>query len=330
MTKETEQLHLDDKAEAVAEYRAARTSPWGCELPESLLGEVFSRLGWRCKAVRLVCAGWQGAHDKLLPRLRWLLPGGAFYGQAPLGLERVGGHVENLLLNADRFVWFVSQLQSLPALTSLTLQIPDSLTAAAALALGSLTMLTSLELHRGADFELLLTDAFEEEMYATEEEEEELDSEELHMRARGAMYLEYVKQRDELRELAAMDNWWQALRPLTRLTYLDLSKCVSVTDQTLAALTGLTALACLKLSDPVVAAGERHCVEVDLRHDHSITDEGMQAMAQLAALTSLELSNFGLTVGSVLGDPNAVQALQAALPHLVVTTVTYMQDPAYM
>jgi hypothetical protein len=61
---QTETARLDAKAEAVEAYRAARTSQWGCELPESLLREVFSHLAWRCKAVRLVCAGWNGAHDK--------------------------------------------------------------------------------------------------------------------------------------------------------------------------------------------------------------------------------------------------------------------------
>jgi hypothetical protein len=76
MTDEMVQLHteaarLDAKADEVEAYRAARTSQWGCELPESLLGEVFSRLGWRCGAVRQVCAGWYSAHDKLLPRLQF-------------------------------------------------------------------------------------------------------------------------------------------------------------------------------------------------------------------------------------------------------------------
>jgi hypothetical protein len=71
---QTDAARLDAKAEAVEAYRAARTSQWGCELPEGLLGEVFSHLAWRCKAVRLVCAGWNGAHDKLLPRLQFRAP----------------------------------------------------------------------------------------------------------------------------------------------------------------------------------------------------------------------------------------------------------------
>ena len=179
MTGEKVQLHteaarLDAKAEAIEAYRAARTSQWGCELPESLLGEVFSHLGWRCGAVRLVCAGWSGAHDKLLPRLQFRIPRALVVESLPehvaesmlRGMAQVtevqitytgpsmGGipSTSSIMLTQDDkslVAWNLPQLLSLPALTSLTLDIPDKLTVVAARALGSLTMLTSLELHRG-------------------------------------------------------------------------------------------------------------------------------------------------------------------------------------
>ena len=71
-----------------------------------------------------------------------------------------------------------------------------------------------------------------------------------------------------------------------------------MTDKALCAgLTGLTALATLKLSDGMVAAGDEHRVFLTrpglydgLAVQYSITDKGIKAVAKLTSLTSLELA----------------------------------------
>ena len=190
------------------------------------------------------------------------------------------------------------QLHSLPAITSLTLDIPDALTAVTARALGSLTMLTTLELHRG-DVESVVEVDVEEQCMLEQDCAEEasgddsFDQEFIFMVVQGRMgelvAEKYMEHRDELRLLAAQEDWSQALSPLKRLTTIDLSKCLNVTDKALCALTGLTALATLKLSDGMVAAAHDHGLPASTVQQ-SITDKGIKAVAKLTSLTSLELA----------------------------------------
>jgi hypothetical protein len=235
------------------------------------------------------------------------------------------------------------QLHSLPAITSLTLDIPDALTAVTARALGSLTMLTTLELHRG-DVESVVEVDVEEQCMLEQDCAEEasgddsFDQEFIFMVVQGRMgelvAEKYMEHRDELRLLAAQEDWSQALSPLKRLTTLDLSKCLNVTDKALRALTGLTKnLTTLKLSDGMVAAGYEHGLAVQ----HSITDKGIKAVCKLTSLSSLELAYTGLTDKGLLElrslsaltslaltqcdhvSAGALKALTTALPNLTVT-----------
>ena len=53
---QTRATGLEARIVTVEEYRAARSSKWGSELPYSLLGEVFNLVGWggpECAAMRL-------------------------------------------------------------------------------------------------------------------------------------------------------------------------------------------------------------------------------------------------------------------------------------
>ena len=143
----------------------------------------------------------------------------------------------------------------------------------------------------------------------------------------------YVQHRDKLRRLAASEIWSQALSPLKRLTTLDLSKCLNVTDKALCALTGLTALATLKLSDGMVAAAHDHGLPASTVQ-HSITDK---AVCKLTSLSSLELAYTGVTDKGLLElrslpaftslaltrcdhvSAGALKALTTALPNLTVT-----------
>ena len=68
-----EVARLEARIVTVEQYRAARSSKWGSELPYSLLGEVFNLVGWggpKCAAMRLVSVGWCSAHDLMCPKLR--------------------------------------------------------------------------------------------------------------------------------------------------------------------------------------------------------------------------------------------------------------------
>jgi hypothetical protein len=246
--------------------------------------------------------------------------------------------------------WTLPQLHSLPAITSLTLDIPDALTSVAARALGSLTMLTTLELHRG-DVESVLEVSDEQHYY----EEVYYDSggdgcscgcccgccfegntmgEDMDEEIAELVAEKYMKLRGDMRVLAAQEDWSQALSPLKRLTTIDLSKCLNVTDKALRALTGLTKnLTTLKLSDGMVEAGYEHGLDVQ----HSITDEGIKAVCKLTSLSSLELAYTGVTDKGLLElrslsaltslaltqcdhvSAGAVKALTTALPNLTVT-----------
>jgi hypothetical protein len=253
---------------------------------------------------------------------------------------------------AEGFQDDVSQLQFLPALTSLTLTaVPDALTAVAARALGSLTTLTSLELHRGDVESVIKLDDFElwdikegfKEMYGDgyQDAYDSDDNIKPGCMDRGGeenrrVAKKYVQHRDELRRRAADEDWSQALSPLKRLTTLDLSKCLNVTDKALCALTGLTALATLKLSDGMVAAAHDHGLPASTVQQ-SITDKGIKAVCKLTSLTSLELAYTGVTDKGLLElrslpaltslaltrcdhvSAGALKALTTALPNLTVT-----------
>jgi hypothetical protein len=135
-----------EAVEAVKSYRAARATPWGAELPKPFLRDLLHCLkgqrGWRGSRFRLVCAGWQAAHDEQCTRLQLKLwnPMPAALpclervtevvsvseavrskpkGQGQHGHQYVGEKAVAATLHLH-----LSKLRSLPALTNLALDIP--------------------------------------------------------------------------------------------------------------------------------------------------------------------------------------------------------------
>ena len=71
---EEEAAKLDVRVKAVEEYRAARPSQWGSELPQALMVEILSHVGWGqpgCAAMRLVSTAWCSAHDQHCPTMKF-------------------------------------------------------------------------------------------------------------------------------------------------------------------------------------------------------------------------------------------------------------------
>ena len=119
---------------------------------------------------------------------------------------------------------------------------------------------------------------------------------------------------------------------MTALTHLDLSKCQNVTANTLRPLSKLTALTSLELRDEVaIVGGDFGCFH------YSVTNEAMTAVASVSSLTALKLTQCFYVTDKGLAElgrlpaltslhltecdnvsVQAVQALQAAIPGLVV------------
>ena len=158
-------------AEAVESYRAARSTPWGAELPKPFLRDLLHCLkgqrGWRGSRFRLVCAGWQAAHDEQCTRLQLKL-WNPMRAALPC-LERVTEvdvasvseavrskpkalhqHDEEVAVAATLHL-HLAKLRSLPSLTNLALDIPVAASTAVAIELGSLTTLTTVRVRRNLD-----------------------------------------------------------------------------------------------------------------------------------------------------------------------------------
>ena len=344
---QTRATGLQARIVTVEEYRAARSSEWGSELPYSLLGEVFNLVGWggpECAAMRLVSVGWCSAHDSMCRKLRirswsnW--PGWAagtlLERVTTVDLRKVWGY------NArDGRATCLSRLKSLPSLTSLELCLSDVLSKVEAKALGGLTTLTSLTLVRNLEHTLKFDESHCEDLIECRDGYESWEMDEYgcgcgHCGADQEDYLEDLmdEQAMQLRSYAGRDHWAEALSPLTALTHLDLSKCQNVTANTLGPLSKLTALTSLELGDGV---GFRVLVGVDFeRLHHTITNEAIRAVASVSSLMALKLTACGMTdkgLAKLARLPaltslhltecykvtaTAVQALQAAIPGLVV------------
>jgi hypothetical protein len=77
-----EAVALDARVAAVEAYRSQHTSQWGSSLPQDILVDVISHVGWGKQAavLRLVAAGWCSAHDLHCPAMKirgWAWPDGA-------------------------------------------------------------------------------------------------------------------------------------------------------------------------------------------------------------------------------------------------------------
>jgi hypothetical protein len=207
--------------------------------------------------------------------------------------------------------------------------------------LGGLTTLSSLKLVRNLEHTL----TYDQSRYGGHAEcRDGYESWEMDEYGCGCGYcgFEQEKYLDELmdeqamqlRSYAGRDHWAEALSPLTALTHLDLSKCQNVTANTLGPLSKLTALTSLELGDGV---GFRVLVGVDFeRLHHTITNEAVRAVASVSSLMALKLTACGMTdegLAKLARLPaltslhltecykvtaTAVQALQAAIPGLVV------------
>ena len=314
------------EARLVQQYRAARSSKWGSELPYSLLGEVFSSVGWggpECAAMRLVSAGWCSAHDLMCPKLRirsWKSWPGWAAGTLKQ-LERVTTVDLSEVLTAyrgDEMATRLPLLQSLPSLTSLELHLNDMLSEVEAKALGGLTTLSSLTLVRNLEHNFGVDEGL---VYCSA----------------VLQYLEDLTDEhvNQLRTYASKDHWAEALSPMTALTHLDLSKCQNVTANTLRPLSKLTALTSLELGDEIAILGGVTILGSVTRY--TINHEAMHALASVSSLTSLKLTWCGEVTDKGLAElgrlpaltslhltecskvtAQAVQALQAAIPGLVV------------
>jgi hypothetical protein len=320
---EEEAAKLDVRVKAVEEYRAARPSQWGSELPQALMVEILSHVGWGqpgCAAMRLVSTAWCSAHDQHCPTMKFH----SFHWAAgAAGTLRSLQRVSSVTVDAGLapaiqagLIHCLPQLQSLPSLTSLELRLPTRLTQPVACALGSLTMLTSLKLKR--EVERLEMDWME--LDGDPEDEEVMDA------FLGETYWAHTL---VLEQRSLLDHWHPALSTLTRLTSLDLSETQNVTNRTIVAVSPLTALASLRLHDGVYVHG--------LGYWHtSITDEAMRSLANIKSLTSLTLNKaYAVTAAGLMElarlpalkeleydcmflGSDTVKALEAARPYLVV------------
>jgi hypothetical protein len=122
---------------------------------------------------------------------------------------------------------------------------------------------------------------------------------------------------------------------MTALTHLDLSKCQNVTANTLRPLSKLTALTSLEVGDEIAILGGVTILGSVTRY--TINHEAMHALASVSSLTALKLTWCGEVTDKGLAElgrlpaltslhltecpkvtAQAVQALQAAIPGLVV------------
>jgi hypothetical protein len=138
-----EAVALDARVAAVEAYRSQHTSQWGSSLPQDILVDVISHVGWGKQAavLRLVAAGWCSAHDLHCPAMKirgWAWPDGA--ADTLRCMERVStvvvlkpgysyGGAKGSMATC------MPALQGLPSLTSLELGLErNSLTKADSLA----------------------------------------------------------------------------------------------------------------------------------------------------------------------------------------------------
>ena len=340
-----EAVALDARVAAVEAYRSQHTSQWGSSLPQDILVDVISHVGWGKQAavLRLEVAGWCSAHDLHCPAMKirgWAWPDGA--ADTLRCMERVSTVVvlkPGYSYGAKgSMAMCLPALKGLPSLTSLELGLErNSLTKAGGLALGTLTGLTSLTLVRHMQSE----DFDEDFVYGGGDmcdcgecgypHEEDV-----------SFYLGeiFARNRDVLKKDAKEDRWkW--LSQLSQLTSLDLSRCQNLTAKTLKPLSQLTALTSLELGDEIDSfGGEFDDGEFDDWEAYShyslslrafkalgnvssltslklsgcarLTDKGLAELARLPALTSLHLTDcFRVTA-------KGLTALKTAVPDLVV------------
>ena len=161
-----------EAVEAVESYRAARSAPWGADLPKPFLRDLLHCLkgqrGWRGSRFRLVCAGWQVAHDEQCTRLqlklwnpmRAALPclervtevDVASVSEAVRSKPKGNRHqYDDEVAVAATLHLHLAKLRSLPSLTNLALDIPVAASTAVAIELGSLTTLTTVRVRRNLD-----------------------------------------------------------------------------------------------------------------------------------------------------------------------------------
>jgi hypothetical protein len=262
----SEEAGAEDAVDAVERYRAARATPWGAELPKPFLRDLLHCLkgqrGWRGR-FRLVCAGWQAAHDEQCTRLQLNI-----WRRMPAALpclERVTEvdvpsvseavrsklkpwagpsagrrhqYVEEVSA-ASRLHLHLPKLRSLPSLTHLALDIPVAASAAVATALGSLTTLTTLRVRRNLDLHWAQQSGCDSECEDEESDPESLDFEDIEFDVRRSFYILGGEIKDS--------GWLASLASLHRLTSLDLSQCHGVTMKALTALQGCTTLDTLAL-----------------------------------------------------------------------------------
>jgi len=337
-----EVARLEARIVTVQQYRAARSSKWGSELPYSLLGEVFNSVGWggpECAAMRLVSVGWCSAHDLMCPKLR-IRSWSNWPGWAAGTLKQLE-RVTTVDLSKVRTTYYkmassLPLLQNLPSLTSLELGLDDDfLSEVEAKALGGLTTLSSLKLVRNLEHNFGYSEHIlngEGCMWGAD----------ICGRCGGcqgemANHHEYIadltgQYPNDLRSYARKDHWTEALCPMTALTHLDLSECQNVTANTLRPLSKLPALTSLELRDEIeLLRGDYDCFHYSIDNEamtavasvssltslkledcNDVTDKGLAELARLPALTSLHLTEcYGVS-------KQAVEALQAAIPGLVV------------
>jgi hypothetical protein len=136
-----------EAVDAVESYRAARATPWGAELPKPFLRDLLHCLkgqrGWRGSRFRLVCAGWQAAHDEQCTRLQlniWnpmpalpclervtevdVLSVSEAVRSRPKGHGQHGHQYDGEVIAAATLHLHLAKLRGLPSLTNLTLDIP--------------------------------------------------------------------------------------------------------------------------------------------------------------------------------------------------------------
>jgi hypothetical protein len=170
--KEAGAEEVEEVVDAVESYRAARATPWGAELPKPFLRDLLHCLkgqrGWRGSRFRLVCAGWQAAHDEQCTRLqlklwnpmRAALPclervtevDVASVSEAVRSKPKGNRHqYDDEVAVAATLHLHLAKLRSLPSLTNLALDIPVAAFTAVAIELGSLTTLTTVRVRRNLD-----------------------------------------------------------------------------------------------------------------------------------------------------------------------------------
>ena len=320
-----EAVALDARVAAVEAYRSQHTSQWGSSLPQGILAEIISHVGWGKQAavLRLVAAGWCSAHDLHCPAMKirgWEWPDGA--ADTLRSMERVTtvvlkpgyryGDVKGSMATC------MPALQYLPSLTSLELGLEAdfgraSITKADGLALGTLTGLKSLTLVRD------LADALEGV------DDDYVSGYETGWRSKMHEVAHYLQS-------YAKEDQWKWLSQLSQLTSLDLSRCNNLTAKTLTPLSQLTSLTSLELCDEIDGFADfenfKHysltlpafkalgnvssLTSLKLSRCAKLTDKGLEELARLPALTSLHLTACPKVT------PKGLTALKTALPDLVV------------